>query len=98
MDRRTSLQWMLAAMALPELTGIAVAAPTKKGPGYGTDPVLTVRTNRFSCSARLCLTCHTMTGGTSRSVRVRKTAVPGTRGMGPSAIFAMNAPTGITAS
>jgi hypothetical protein len=41
MDRRTSLQWMLAAMALPELTGAAVAAPTKKGPGYGTDPVLT---------------------------------------------------------
>jgi hypothetical protein len=41
MDRRTSLQWMLAAMALPELTGAAVAAPKKGGPGYGTDPVLT---------------------------------------------------------
>lgn len=42
MDRRSSLQWMLAAMALPELTGAAVAAPKRKGsPGYGTDPVLT---------------------------------------------------------
>ena len=42
MDRRNSLQWMLAAMALPELTGIAVAAPKRDGTkGYGTDPVLT---------------------------------------------------------
>jgi hypothetical protein len=42
MDRRTSLQWMLAAMALPELTGVAVAAPAKDGrKGFGTDPVLT---------------------------------------------------------
>lgn len=42
MDRRTSLQWMLAAMALPELTGAAVAAPKRDGSkGYGTDPVLT---------------------------------------------------------
>jgi hypothetical protein len=48
MDRRSSLQWMLAAMALPELTGAAVAAPkrdakgsTNAAAGYGTDPVLT---------------------------------------------------------
>jgi len=42
MDRRTSLQWMLAAMALPEVTGAAVAAPRRDGrKGYGTDPVLT---------------------------------------------------------
>jgi hypothetical protein len=42
MDRRSSLQWMLAAMALPELTGVAVAAPVRDGSkGYGTDPVLT---------------------------------------------------------
>jgi hypothetical protein len=42
MDRRTSLQWMLAAMALPELTGVAVAAPKRDGrKGFGTDPVLT---------------------------------------------------------
>jgi len=33
---------MLAAMALPELTGAAVAAPKPDGKnGYGTDPVLT---------------------------------------------------------
>jgi Gluconate 2-dehydrogenase subunit 3 len=41
MDRRTSLQWMFAALALPELTGAAVAAPTKGDKGYGTDPQLT---------------------------------------------------------
>lgn len=42
MDRRTSLQWMLAAMALPEPAGAAVAAPKRDGSkGYGTDPVLT---------------------------------------------------------
>lgn len=42
MDRRSSLQWMLAAMALPELSGGAVAAPKRDGTkGYGTDPVLT---------------------------------------------------------
>lgn len=42
MDRRSSLQWMLAAMALPELTGAAVAAQKHDGKnGYGTDPVLT---------------------------------------------------------
>lgn len=42
MDRRTSLQWVLAAMALPELAGPAVAAPRRDGTrGYGTDPVLT---------------------------------------------------------
>ncbi len=42
MDRRSSMQWMLAAMALPELTGAAVAAPKPGGKkGYGTDPVLT---------------------------------------------------------
>ena len=44
MDRRTSLQWMFAALALPELTGAAVAAPKKGvkegGKGYGTDPDL----------------------------------------------------------
>jgi hypothetical protein len=47
MDRRSSLHWMLAAMALPELTGAAVAAPKPDGTdlttGYGTDPVLTGR-------------------------------------------------------
>lgn len=42
MDRRQSLQWMVAAMALPELSGVAVAAPRQDGSkGYGTDPVLT---------------------------------------------------------
>jgi len=43
MDRRSSMQWMLAALALPELTASAVAAPTKTRKGYGTDPVLTHR-------------------------------------------------------
>jgi len=44
MDRRVSLQWMLAAAASPALSGGAVSAtPTRarSGPGYGTDPVLT---------------------------------------------------------
>jgi len=42
MDRRESLQWMLAAAALPSMWGDAVAKPTKsaKAKGYGTDPDL----------------------------------------------------------
>jgi hypothetical protein len=41
MDRRQSLQWMLAAAALPTLaSGGATAAVTKKPTGYGTDPNL----------------------------------------------------------
>lgn len=39
MDRRESLQWMLAAAALPALAGDAVARPAKAR-GYGTDPNL----------------------------------------------------------
>lgn len=46
MDRRTSLQWMLAAVALGPIAsritfGAAVARPA--GQGYGTDPDLTRR-------------------------------------------------------
>jgi len=42
MDRRHSMQWMLAALALPQLSGVAVAAPKRdSSKGYGTDPVLT---------------------------------------------------------
>lgn len=68
MDRRNSLQWMLAAMALPELTGAAVAAPQRRATGrtnpmagYGTDPVLTGRHQvgalwplRFDAAQRRC--------------------------------------------
>jgi hypothetical protein len=39
MDRRESLQWMLAAASLPSLWGGAAAKPTQAG-GYGTDPNL----------------------------------------------------------
>ena len=45
MDRRESLQWMLAAAALPALAGGAAARSTKAGViGYGTDPKLTAPT------------------------------------------------------
>jgi len=40
MDRRASIQWMLAAAALPSLSGGATAASAKKPTGYGTDPKL----------------------------------------------------------
>ena len=45
MDRRESMQWMLAAAALPSMWGDAVAKPVKsakvmKPAGYGTDPDL----------------------------------------------------------
>ena len=49
MDRRESLQWMLAAAALPSMWGEAVAKPagsanaTAKAKGYGTDPDLIKR-------------------------------------------------------
>jgi hypothetical protein len=39
MDRRESLQWMLAAASLPSLWGAAAAQPAPAG-GYGTDPNL----------------------------------------------------------
>jgi hypothetical protein len=39
MERRESLQWMLAAAALPSMWGDAVAKPAK-AKGYGTDPDL----------------------------------------------------------
>src|SRR4030088_2886553 len=55
---------------------------------HGIDSVMIVSTKTRSCRARLCQTCQTMTGGASRSVRVRNTAVPGTRGMRASAIRA----------
>lgn len=42
MDRRTSLQWMVAAAALPSLWREAVAKPAA-APGYGTDPDLMKR-------------------------------------------------------
>jgi hypothetical protein len=42
MDRRESLQWMLAAAALPSMWGDAVAKPAKAR-GYGTDPGLIKR-------------------------------------------------------
>jgi hypothetical protein len=48
---------------------------------HGTYWISTRSTNRCSCNARLCLTCQTITGGISRSVRVINTAVPGTRGV-----------------
>lgn len=43
MDRRDSLQWMLAAATLPSMWGDAVAKPARpaKARGYGTDPDLT---------------------------------------------------------
>lgn len=39
MDRRESLQWMLAAATLPSMWGDAIAKPAKAR-GYGTDPDL----------------------------------------------------------
>jgi len=38
MDRRTTLQWMLAAAALPAWPGAAAAVTGTKPAGYGTDP------------------------------------------------------------
>jgi hypothetical protein len=44
MDRRTSLQWMLAAASLPGWVDAAAAANTRRKPrGYGTDPDLVKR-------------------------------------------------------
>lgn len=67
MDRRESLQWMLAAAALPALTtGGATAAVTTKARGYGTDPnlvksyrggelwPLSFNANQRRCAAALC--------------------------------------------
>jgi hypothetical protein len=65
---------------------------------HGTASVRTVSTKRRSCRARLCFKCHTITGGASRSVRVRNTAAPGTRGILPSAIRAMKVAIGSTVS
>jgi len=45
----------------------------------GTDNVVTVNTSRRRCSASLCLTCQSITGGTSLVVRVRNTAAPHAR-------------------
>lgn len=46
MDRRTTLQWMLAATALPLGAGATAAVkPAARGAGYGTDPKL-VKTYR----------------------------------------------------
>ena len=66
MDRRTSLQWMLGAAALPLAGPAAALTPIRKPGGYGTDPNL-VRVYRrgelwpltFSeaqrrCAAALC--------------------------------------------
>jgi len=46
MDRRTTLQWMLAAAAMPVWDGALAAGATKKVTGYGTDPNL-VKTYRL---------------------------------------------------
>jgi hypothetical protein len=46
----------------------------------GLDSVTTLSTATRSCSARLWRRCQLMTGGTPLVVRVRNTAVPGTRG------------------
>jgi hypothetical protein len=61
-DRRTSLQWMLAAAALPGLADAATGVPAKKG--YGTDPDL-VKSYR---GARLWPL--TMTAAQRRTTRV----------------------------
>jgi hypothetical protein len=65
MDRRTSLQWMMAAAALPSMWGGAVAKPTA-AKGYGTDPdliksykagalwPLTMSANERRAAAALC--------------------------------------------
>ena len=60
--------------------------------------VTTLRTNRCSCNALLCLTCQTTTGGVSLKVLVRKIAVPGTRGILRDSIEPMNSLIGITRS
>ena len=54
----------------------------------------TLMTMSFSCKARLCLTCHAMTGGTPRLERVRNTAVPGTLGTPFFSSPARKSPTG----
>jgi len=62
MDRRHSLQWMLAATALPGLASAGATPALKKAPrGYGTDPKL-VKTYRsgelwpltFNAAQRRC--------------------------------------------
>jgi hypothetical protein len=62
---------------------------------HGLDSITTLRTNRWSCNALLCLTCQATTGGVSLKVLVRKTAVPGTRGILRDSSELMNSLTGI---
>lgn len=54
MDRRESMQWMLAAAALPSMWGDAIAKPAK-GNGYGTDPDL-IKSHRIGALWPLTMT------------------------------------------